>query len=79
MKRLEHDAKNLNEVIQYFQTRARQLISENFVWLKVVLPFENSYYTYFQKNNKKYLSIYITVQDRVDILPIAKAMGFLFH
>lgn len=64
MKRLEHDSNTLEEVIQYFQTRARQLISEGFVWQKVVLPFENSYYTYFKKNNIKYLSIYITVQDR---------------
>ncbi len=62
--RLNKNANNLEEVTQYYQDRARQLISSGFFWDKkisevFVFGTPIGVKTKFYKNNKEYVSAYV--------------------
>lgn len=48
MKRLEYNANCFEDIAQYFQTRARQLLMEGFVWDKTLVPVLGGFETSFQ-------------------------------
>lgn len=59
MKRLEHDANTLEEVLTYYQTRARQLIFDGFLWSGKLSKIEGGFETEFFKNDAVFKSFYI--------------------
>lgn len=58
MKRLEYDANTQEEVVNYFQTRARQLLSDGFVWQKDLTPAPGGLITTFKKGDELFKSYY---------------------
>lgn len=64
MKRIEHNANTKEEVLNYYQTRARQLISEGFIWSKKLTPIEGGYSTIFYNGKEEFLSFYILEDNR---------------
>lgn len=58
MKRLEYDASTKEEIAQYFQTRARQLLMDGFVWDRTLVPVLGGFETSFEKDGIKYGSFY---------------------
>lgn len=65
-KRLELSANTIEDVNQYFQTRARQLLSDKYFWNKDVTEFPGGYETTFiQENSDEELkTFYIVPQHR---------------
>lgn len=64
IKRLEHDATNLEEVTIYYQTRARQLLFDGFFWDKTLIPVDGGYSTSFIKDGIIYKSFYVLKENR---------------
>jgi len=58
MKRLEYDADTREDVINYFQTRARQLLPDGFVWQKDITEAPGGLITTFIKDNEVFKSYY---------------------
>lgn len=64
MKRLEYDADTKEEVINYFQTRARQLLPDGFVWQKDIAEAPGGLITSFIKDNEVFKSYYCYASSR---------------
>ena len=64
MKRLDHDANTQKEVINYFQTRARQLLVEGFIWQKDIIPAVGGIVTTFKKDDEFFKSYYVFESER---------------
>lgn len=58
MNRLEYDADTTEEVVNYFQTRARQLITDGFVWQKDITAAPGGLITTFEKDGESFKSYY---------------------
>jgi hypothetical protein len=61
--RLNHDANDLVDIVQYYKTRALQLASLGFKWSKTVEPTEHGYLTFFTKDEEKFCSGYLPLVD----------------
>lgn len=64
MRRLEYDADTQEEVINYFQTRARQLLPEGFVWQKDITQAPGGLITTFIKDKEVFKSYYCYASSR---------------
>lgn len=64
MKRLEYDADTRKDVINYFQTRARQLLPDGFVWQKDITEAPGGLITTFIKGNEVFKSYYCYASSR---------------
>lgn len=64
MKRLEYDADTREDVINYFQTRARQLLPDGFVWQKDITEAPGGLITSFVKDNEVFKSYYCYASER---------------
>lgn len=64
MQRLNYDANNKEETIQYYQTRARQIISDGFIWDRSIIEIDGGLETAFTKDGKVYKSFYIYKDSR---------------
>lgn len=66
IKRIENNANTKEEVIQYFQTRARQVLSDNFFWSTIINEVPGGYETTFinKDTGEEFSSIYMLEQNR---------------
>jgi len=66
IKRIENNANTKEEVIQYFQTRARQVLSDNFFWSTIINEVPGGYETTFTNKDtgEEFSSIYMLEQNR---------------
>lgn len=64
MQRLNYDANTKEEVIQYYQTRARQILHDGFVWDRSIVDIDGGLETAFTKDGKIYKSFYIYNESR---------------
>jgi hypothetical protein len=64
MKRLNYDANTKEDTIQYYQTRARQILSDGFVWDRSIIEIDGGLETGFLKDGKVYKSFYIYKDSR---------------
>jgi len=81
IKRIENNANTKEEVIQYFQTRARQVLSDNFFWSTIINEVPGGYETTFinKDTGEEFSSIYMLEQNRGKgyyELPRPKGRGF---
>lgn len=64
MKRLNYDANSDADIWQYFQTRARQILSDGFIWSGKVNSIEGGLSTTFSKDGVEYGSFYGRMNER---------------
>lgn len=72
--RLPHIPRSLGEAVQYFATRARQMLSFGYVWTEAIETHEFGYVTYFNYEGKTVAGI---TQNSTSAVTCYEAMNFV--